>query len=405
MVIQTPIRADGASARHDLPAGGLEVTITAETKTLGPLFKIAARQNPKRGFLFVSTVLGRHIPVDPRLHRQALAELAGKLSPLMGHGPALVMGYAETAVGLGAGVADELRKALPSQDILYLPTTRHPVGGRQWFGFSEGHSHATEHEVMRPDAHPVLIPGEGKTLVLVDDEATTGATLGGLSSQIFEQMPGHFSRILLATLTDWSDGKNVKTVKAMTGCDDVQAVSLMSGTWTWAPKDGVPAAKLPDGIPPVAPAWEPVYGRHRAFNTPRCGLDGDPGLDCEKLITQLLPEFAPEDRVLVIGSGEHVWSPFLFSEAVQPHVAETGFIATTRSPIVMSDVIRKKMIFPDHFGLGIEMYLHNVDPADWDRIVLFTETDAAGVTPELRHALGKGHIIDGRGIVTEMKEA
>jgi hypothetical protein len=35
------------------------------------LFKIAERQNPKRAFLFVSTVLGRHIPVRPQALREA----------------------------------------------------------------------------------------------------------------------------------------------------------------------------------------------------------------------------------------------------------------------------------------------------------------------------------------------
>ena len=31
------------------------------------LFKIAGRINKKRSFLFVSTLLGKHIPVDPKL--------------------------------------------------------------------------------------------------------------------------------------------------------------------------------------------------------------------------------------------------------------------------------------------------------------------------------------------------
>ena len=31
------------------------------------LFKLAARKNKKRGFLFVSTVLGKHIPVSPNI--------------------------------------------------------------------------------------------------------------------------------------------------------------------------------------------------------------------------------------------------------------------------------------------------------------------------------------------------
>jgi hypothetical protein len=178
----------------------------------------------------------------------------------------------------------------------------------------------------------------------------------------------------------------------------------MTGSWDWTADPKAEAACLPAPIAPGTPSWEPVHGLHPAFTVPRTGLAGDPGIDTDMLADEILPEFHPEDRVLVIGSGEHVWSPFLFAEAVEKRAHMTRFICTTRSPIVMSDVIQKKMIFPDHFGIGIEMYLHNVDPSEWDRIVIFTETTSEGVAPELRAALGHGHIIDGRGAITEIQQ-
>ena len=50
------------------------------------------------------------------------------------------------------------------------------------------------------------------------------------------------------------------------------------------------------------------------------------------------------------------------------------------------------------------MYLHNVNPKEWDRIILFTETGIEGIHQDLRRALGKGHIIDGDGVVYEMMD-
>ncbi len=69
--------------------------------SLDDLFDIAERRNPKRAFLFVSKVLGRHIPVPPSVMRQAYRQLASQF-PATLTGPVLFIGMAETAVGLGA---------------------------------------------------------------------------------------------------------------------------------------------------------------------------------------------------------------------------------------------------------------------------------------------------------------
>lgn len=44
--------------------------------TLDDLLGFAERINPKRAFLFVSKVLGRHIPVAPSTMRRAFSDLA-----------------------------------------------------------------------------------------------------------------------------------------------------------------------------------------------------------------------------------------------------------------------------------------------------------------------------------------
>ena len=76
--------------------------------------------------------------------------------------------------------------------------------------------------------------------------------------------------------------------------------------------------------------------------------------------------FAPistNDRVLVVGAGEHVWQPMLAAEALSLRGHDTHFITTTRSPILQGDTIRHKFSFPDHYGQGFWMYMHNVVPA------------------------------------------
>src|SRR6056297_3893710 len=94
----------GAACTYELQAGAL--TLTTGPAPGPELFRIAERINPKRAFLFVSTVLGRHIPVDPVAHRAALRRLSEGVSAHLLQGPVFVMGFAETAVGIGAGVFD-----------------------------------------------------------------------------------------------------------------------------------------------------------------------------------------------------------------------------------------------------------------------------------------------------------
>ena len=52
-----------------LSCGRIEVSSEVTDYPLTDLFDIAERRNPKRAFLFVSKVLGRHIPVSPQVMR------------------------------------------------------------------------------------------------------------------------------------------------------------------------------------------------------------------------------------------------------------------------------------------------------------------------------------------------
>jgi len=87
---------------RQLSRGTLTVTANTDQWSLDALFDIAERKNPNRAFLFVSKVLGRHIPVKPSVMRQVYNELAACLPDTL-PGPVLMVGMAETAVGLAAG--------------------------------------------------------------------------------------------------------------------------------------------------------------------------------------------------------------------------------------------------------------------------------------------------------------
>ncbi|MET4926085.1 phosphoribosyltransferase domain-containing protein, partial [Streptomyces sp. PSRA5] len=138
---------------------------------LRELLGLALRRNPKRAHLLVSNVLGKHVPQRPSVVHGAGVALGERVRDLLGDavGQTVVLGYAETATGLGHSVADGVVGAP------YLHSTRRPVAGvAAAGGFEESHSHATSHLLLPED--PRLLAGDGP-LVLVDDEFSTGNTV------------------------------------------------------------------------------------------------------------------------------------------------------------------------------------------------------------------------------------
>lgn len=362
---------EDALYRRTLSCGVIQVTRNQGEIALQNLFEIAERRNPKRAFLFVSKVLGRHIPVSPAIMRQAYRQLALQF-PADLPGPVLFIGMAETAVGLGAGVFDELRHTY--RESVYLTSTRHPVEGELLCEFKEEHSHATDHLIYCPDdAEKRRRVSDARTLVMIDDEATTGNTFINLLAALREtsHLP-QLEQVVAVTLTDWSN--NALPARCPL---PVTAVSLVSGEWSWTP--------FPDAPVPVMPAvnvtsrgtWE-ITGKQ---SWGRLGMIA-PAADLGREI-----RVAPGERVLVLGSGEFVWEPFLLAERLENAGVQAFYSSTTRSPIALGFAIESVISFTDNYGLGIANFVYNVGHQRFDRVLLCTETAAESIDPLLLKAL------------------
>ncbi|MGW7258443.1 phosphoribosyltransferase [Streptomyces sp. NPDC054834] len=162
---------------------------------LTDLLGMALRRNPKRAHLLVSHVLGKHVPQSPSVVYGHGVALGRRVRELLGDeeaARAVVLGYAETATGLGHSVADGLGLAP------YLHSTRRPVAGvAPAGGFEESHSHATSHLLLPAD--PGLLAGDGP-LVLVDDEFSTGNTVLNTIRDLHERHPRR--RYVVVALVD-----------------------------------------------------------------------------------------------------------------------------------------------------------------------------------------------------------
>ncbi|MEU7012551.1 phosphoribosyltransferase [Streptomyces sp. NPDC046385] len=389
-------------------------------KELPGLLGLALRRNPKRAHLLVSNVLGKHVPQRPSVVRDAGHDLGVRVRRLLGDeeaARAVVLGYAETATGLGHSVADGLALAP------YLHSTRRPVDGVATAGgFEESHSHATSHLLLPED--PKLLAGDGP-LVLVDDEFSTGNTVLNTIRDLHERHPrDRYVVVALvdmrtpadrARLTAFADalGARVDLITLAAGTVDLpdgvlaQGQALVARHETTAP--AAPTAP-PTGPAPrprrIAldwPAGLPDGGRHGFTPEHRERLEAalpamaariaealeDGAGDSPARITpaQAAPAHAP--RVLVLGFEELMYTPLrLAGELERTGAAEVRYSTTTRSPVLAVDdpgyAIRTRLVFPAHDrpadGPG-ERYAYNVAGGGFDAVVAVV--DSVADTPEL----------------------
>ncbi|HET6208787.1 MAG TPA: phosphoribosyltransferase domain-containing protein, partial [Jatrophihabitans sp.] len=313
------------------------------------LLDLAIRHNPRRAHLLVSRVLGKHLPADPVLvyassrllgalvadlltgQDSGIAEAGGRLLTAALNGqpadrllaaceqraaavPATVIGFAETATGLGQGVADTLQAR-------YLHSTRRPAAGPA-IEFVEEHSHAAGH-LLQP-ADPDLL-GTDVPLVLVDDELSTGRTALNLIRALHPRRPSR-RRYLIAALVDLrgpADRARATALAAELGVR-IEVVALATGRLWCAPDvlaRGAALAATAQGVPEQAcsvsaistldwPAGVAATGRH--------GFDPAQREPLERAAGALAEQLAPKvgGRVLVLGCEELMYAPLRIGTAL-----------------------------------------------------------------------------------------
>ncbi|GEO82858.1 phosphoribosyltransferase family protein [Pararhodospirillum oryzae] len=359
-----------------LSHGVLDVTVTRADLPLDALMGFASRRNPRRPFLFVSKVLGRHLPSSPAVMQETHRRLATALGDTL-PGPVMMLGMAETAVGLGQGVFEAWQAASGRDDALYLASTRYHLSRPLLLTFQESHSHATDHRVYRPDqASGGDLLAHARTLVLIDDEVSTGATFAALIAASRQVLPA-LDQVVMVTLTDWMGEERRAAFAAHAGVP-VRFVSLLEGGFRFTPTGEAPPV-LPNvvGSGTLKDHLLPPWGARLGERGPRALPPSAAGA-----------RVRPGERVLVLGTGEFVHPPFQLARALAAQGGDVVMQATTRSPILPGHAIGAALEFPDAYQDGIPNYLYGVSPDQYDRILVCYETPPATAQQSLIDALG-----------------
>lgn len=361
-----------------LATGVLRVDLRRADWPLDQVCAFAARDNPKRGFLVVSKLLGRHIGAKPSAMRASVRDLVARL-PHDLPGPVLVMGLAETAICLGQTVHEELRKQRDRDDMLFLHSTRQEIATPLLCRFEEPHSHAPAHRIYRPDADLAAF----RSLVMVDDEISTGTTLVNLSEALAPHLPA-LERIAVATLADWSDGLWLAKLPT-----PATVVSLVAGRLQWEQGD---AAVTPTPTPgTISRATGMLGAAHNFGRTGRMDV-GDEG---DRLAATL--NLPPASRVRVIATGEFTYPPFRLAERLEALGHDVVVHSTTRSPARIGGAIGSILCFADNYASGVPNYLYNVDASDGRTTFVCHETPAGSIDPILIEALNARAVGFGQG--------
>jgi len=409
----------------------ITVNITGNPYEIAPrrLFTMAARKNPKRSFLFVSRILGKHLPVSPGIplifgrllaaryweecHGDSFPGLEKLLSVIQnGHdpeslslpleGPPLLalpeptvfMGFAETATAMGHAVFASFKNAW------YIHTTReriveHPGN----LAFEEEHCHATSHRVYPLNLPPLRSPSP---IVLIDDEITTGKTALNTVRAIhrFHQRCDY----TVLSLLDWRKREDMaafKSTEEELGVR-IRTVSLLKGNFEVRGAPPSPRRTFSSqGAPPSAPpptveaanlsslfrncivccsSMDSRGNRNPApyvRGTGRFGLQWEENLDLEDRTRKAglyLGGLRTGKRTLCIGTGEFMYIPMKISSHMGKNVL---YQSTTRSPIHPRDRegygARNGFVFSSPDDPDIVNYLYNIPPGRYDELFLFFE--------------------------------
>ena len=351
----------------DLPTGTL-VLEGAAPERIASLCDFAARANPKRGFLIVSKVLGRHLPTRPEALREAADALAAQIPGDL-PAPVLFCGMAETATGLAQAVWVSWRGGHSVVASLYVQSSRQIVpGARVLCRFEEGHSHAASHMVQVAGAVEGVLP-QVRSLVIIDDECSTGSTFVEAAEALVAALP-QIEGIHCVSLTDWSACAFLPRMPR-----PAAASSLIAGTLHWTPGAGQAAATL-----------APTANRHGT--APATGMRSRTGLLAPEAAFRAPVTARPGERVTVLGDGEHAYEALLVAEEIAVQGGIPAVQSITRTPAMLGDAMQSVTTLADAYGSGAMCHVYNLLAHRPDRIVIAAEI-AGAQADELRRWLAE----------------
>jgi hypoxanthine-guanine phosphoribosyltransferase len=349
--------------------GHLNLVVEPSVYLMETLLEFASRENPNRAYLFLSKVLGKYIPCLPSEMRRTYQALANMISVT---GNILVLGVAETATGLGAGVADEISIDCSGRTF-YTQTTRYSFDKNLAFSITEKHSHAPLHLIYDMADNIDLTSIEN--LILVDDEISTGKTLAQITQGMCDYLP-NLKTVHWVSLVNWMSRGTCDRFHADYTSINLHFHSLLRGEFSFK-QSSKKILKFPNL---TAMDLSTVSCRQ---DTGRRGVKLETPKEIAFVDEENVPftgsELSFNNQYVIVGTGEFTFFPFLFAEKLENAGYDVLFESTGRSPILQGDGISSKLKFYDP-GHNAYYYLYNL-PKNRTPIIMYETMEQFKMCP------------------------
>jgi hypothetical protein len=360
---------------EELPWGRIEVNVEHADLSPDHLFCLGARNNSRRPFLFVSHVLGKHLPADPIVMLDTYERLASRIPGDLPE-PIAFIGMAETATALGQGIFEAWLRRKPDTSSIFLHTTRYRIPNTPYLAFEEAHSHAPRLFLHLPKNTRWI---NARSMVLIDDEISTGRTFINLT-QAFRKVAVNIERIHLAAITDFT-GRKFRSTLSKSFEYETTVGSLLQGQWSFISNGSYSSshsvAQAPTGN--EVSITDGGYGRLGKTDSLKFS---------ESSLAKIVRGISKADKVLILGTGEFMFPAFvLANELKDKYGLDVQMHATTRSPIMAFGPIRGMHSFRDNYGEGISNYLYNWTPGNYQHVLICHETPTSVDLVNLARAL------------------
>lgn len=337
-------------------------------------FCLAERENnSKRRYIVINKIQGKHYPCSPsvtdkefRQHARNIRQYLEENSIPAEH--AVVIGFAETAVAIGAYIAREL-------GAFYVSTTREKLPDCfERISFEESHSHAVEHTLCVRDKR---VFQNADCVVIADDEFTTGKTAVKLAKALEKYLPEGCPITAAAFIASEESRKcfseNGMLCFAEFGLDDVR-------------ESGEERRRVPDT------ELEPWYstgeiGLNSVLDF-RLGVDaGEYFAECERLCADLWEKLGGAElddcEVSVIGTEELCLPPIILGKMLEERGALVSVQGITRSPMLPMDTadysVKSRVKLKSLYDGERDVFLYNKFRGCNVTVVI---TDATSPAPE-----------------------
>jgi hypothetical protein len=366
-----------------LDTGTLQLELEPGHIPLKRLLGFAARVSSKRKFLLVSKVLGKHYPVSPKTMSWSYRALARSVLKKGLEGCSLWIGMAETATGLGYGVFEAACHA-GVKNALFMQTTRYHLDSMERLEFKEAHSHATDFFLYYPE-HPDYRKHflRAETLVLIDDEISTGKTFLRLI-KAYQAVNPRLRKVFIVSLVNFAHPDDRAALESQAGVA-VEWVCLRQGLLRFEDSQNAAIDNISVNV-----SGNGACKKHLLAWPGRLGMDAPVSLEndvVEQLCSRGFSRESTDLRpILVLGTGECNAPAYLLGRELESKGFKVKVQSTTRSPIHQGNDIALVCKFEDNYEDSIPNFIYNLNPGDYREIVLCHETPLCKPLTDLLHA-------------------